>query len=210
MHLYAFGSICRGEVDPNSDVDLLAVVDGFDERFDPNVYSIYSCQRIREIWSEGNPFAWHLATEAKLLFSSDGSDLLRSFGSPNSYRACRQDCDKFYQLFVDARASFVQNHATRVFDLSMVFLGIRNFATCFSLGCLQTPDFSRHSALRLGTRSLRIAAEPYSVFERARILCTRGQGEAITDDEADLAAHEFHVIEEWMENLLLEVPDNGI
>jgi hypothetical protein len=208
MHLYAFGSICRGDVSPSSDVDLLAVVDGFDERFDPNVYSIYSYQRIKEIWAEGNPFAWHLATESKLLFSADGSDLLRSLGNPSRYQTYRRDCDKFYQLFSDARASFTQNDATKVFDLSMVFLGIRNFATCFSLGYLQKPDFSRHSALRLGTSSLPIAVEAYTVFERARILCTRGQGLAITDGEEELAAQEFPVIEEWMTSLLSEVSDN--
>ena len=195
--------------DPSSDVDLLAIVDGFDERFDPNVYSIYSHRRVREIWSEGNPFAWHLATESKLLFSTDGSDLLLSLGNPNRYRACRQDCDKFYQLFSEARKSFSQNYASRIFDLSMVFLGIRNLATCFSLGCLPRPDFSRHSALRIGKNSLPIALEPYAVFERARILCTRGQGPAITDDEVALAAKEFPAIEEWMASLLAEVPNNG-
>jgi hypothetical protein len=209
MHLYAFGSICRGDVSRSSDIDLLAVVEGFDERFDPNVYSIYSYQRVREIWDEGNPFAWHLATESKLLFSTDGSDLLQSLGNPGLYRACRHDCRKFYQLFADAKASLAQNDATKIFDLSMVFLGIRNFATCFSLGCLQKPDFSRHSALRLGTSSLPIAAEPYSVFERARILCTRGHGPAITDGEVDLAVREFPVIEEWMTSRLSEVPVDG-
>lgn len=209
MHLYAFGSICRGEVNASSDVDLLAVVDGFDERFDPDVYSIYSYQRVREIWADGNPFAWHLATEAKLLFSSDGSDLLRSLGNPTRYRACRQDCDKFFQLFADARTSFMQSDASKVFDLSMVFLGIRNFATCFSLGCLPKPDFSRHSALRLGTRSLRVASEPYAVFERARILSTRGRGRIINNREATLAAQEFPIIEEWMTSLLSEVHANG-
>src|SRR5579863_9114116 len=111
MHLYAFGSICRGDVSPSSDVDLLAIVEGFDERFDPNVYSIYSYQRILEIWGEGNPFAWHLAMESKLVFSTDGSDVLRSLGNPNRYKACRQDCDKFYQLFAEAGASFAQNDA---------------------------------------------------------------------------------------------------
>ncbi len=207
MHLYAFGSICRGDIYPNSDVDLLAIVDGFDERFDPNVYSIYSYRRINEIWAEGNPFAWHLATESKLLFSSDGSDPLRSLGEPTQYRTCQLDCEKFYQLFADARTSFYRSENTKVFDLSMVFLGIRNFATCFSLGCLDRPDFSRHSALRIGSNSLSIAIEGYTVLERARILCTRGQGAAISDSEAELAAQDFAVIEEWMTNLLSQVTD---
>jgi hypothetical protein len=205
MHIYAFGSICRGEVCPNSDVDLLAVVDGFDERFDPNVYSIYSYQRIGEIWAEGNPFAWHLASESRLIFSSDSSDILQSLGDPGQYRACHRDCDKFHKLFADARSSFISNSDTQVFDLSTIFLGIRNFATCYSLGCLERADFSRHSSRRLGRNSLSIAAEAYAILERARILCTRGQGRAITGSEAAMAAQEFPAIEEWMTSLLSEV-----
>jgi hypothetical protein len=103
----------------------------------------------------------------------------------------------------------MRNDASKVFDLSMVFLGIRNFATCFSLGRLQKPDFSRNSALRLGMNSLPIPLESYAVFERARILSTRGRGLAITNSEADFAAREFSTIEKWMTKLLSEVPENG-
>ena len=210
MHIYAFGSVCRGDVNSDSDVDLLAIVSGFDERFDPDIYSIYSYQRVREIWSEGNPFAWHLALESKLVFSEDCTDPLRLLGNPERYRTCQQDCEKFRSLFQDAITSFSQNESTKIFDLSMVFLGIRNFATCFSLGCLQKPDFSRHSALKLGISSLPIVMESFRIFERARILCTRGRGPAITASEAGLAAREFHVIEEWMAGLLSRVPHDGI
>lgn len=209
MHIYAFGSVCRGEVSPNSDVDLLAIVDGFDGRFDQNAYSIYSYHRINEIWKEGSPFAWHLAMESRLLFSTDGLDLFESLGSPARYLACRTDCEKFFQLFNDAKVSFLQNDASKIFDLSMVFLAIRNFATCFSLGRLQRPNFSRHSALRLGERSLHIATEHYAVFERARILCTRGHGATITDTEAEMAVQEFPAISAWMSGLLSEVPNSG-
>ena len=209
MHIYAFGSICRGDVSADSDVDLLAIVDGFDSRFDPNVYSVYSYQRINEIWAEGNPFAWHLAIESRLLFSSDGLDLLRLKGKPSRYRACRQDCEKFQTLFLDARSSMMDDTVTRTFDLSMVFLAIRNFATCFSLGCSNIPDFSRHSAIRIGERSLSIPLEAYRILERARILCTRGHGPAINDEEAQMAARHFPGIEEWMNTLLLEVSCRG-
>jgi hypothetical protein len=53
MHIYAFGSVCRGDISPGSDVDLLAVVEGHDARFSPDDYSIYSYERVREIWEEG-------------------------------------------------------------------------------------------------------------------------------------------------------------
>jgi hypothetical protein len=176
MHIYAFGSVCRGDVSPSSDIDLLAVVQGYDPRFSPDDYSIYSYERIREIWEEGNPFAWHLAIESKLLYSPDASDFLKSLGKPTANRNCLQDCEKFFALFREARCSFESLGESKVFDLSMVFLGIRNFATCFSLGTLDKPDFSRSSALRLGEHSLSISREAYKILERSRILCTRAIG----------------------------------
>jgi len=77
MHIYAFGSVCRGEVSRDSDIDLLCIDEGTQaDRFDPELYSVYSYERIRELWSEGNPFAWHLWLESRLLFSSDAEDHL--------------------------------------------------------------------------------------------------------------------------------------
>ena len=79
MHVYAFGSLCRGEIRPDSDIDLLAIVDGYDSRFDQNVFSIYSYTRLAELWNEGNPFGWHLFLESRLIFSADGSDFLQGW-----------------------------------------------------------------------------------------------------------------------------------
>jgi hypothetical protein len=209
MHIYAFGSVCRGEISPGSDIDLLAIVRGHDPRFSPDDYSIYSYQRIREIWEEGNPFAWHLAIESKLLYSSDKSDFLKSLGNPAAYRNCLQDCKKFFSLFREARISFESQADSRIFDLSIVFLAIRNFATCFSLGTLDKPDFSRSSALRLGDHSLSLPKNAYKVLERSRILCTRAIGASITEREAQMAFGQFSRIEEWMKGLLAQVGDRG-
>jgi hypothetical protein len=192
-------------VSQGSDIDLLAIVEGHDPRFSQNDYSIYSYRRIREIWEEGNPFAWHLSLESKLLHSSDQSDFLQSLGKPSSYKKCYQDCEKFFALFREARASFETQAESKVFDLSMIFLAIRNLATCFSLGTLDKPDFSRSSAIRLGNRSLSIPRDAYDVLERARILCTRAIGASIADREAEIAYEQFSQIEEWMNGLLTEV-----
>ena len=204
MHIYAFGSVCRGDVSFGSDIDLLAAVDGFDARFSPDTYSIYSYRRIREIWAEGNPFAWHLSMEAKLLFASDETDVLRALGSPEPYRNCSRDCEKFQSLFRDAAASAKSNRTTLVFDLSTIFLSIRNIATCFSMGVLTRPDFSRGSALHLGEYSLAMSRHPYEILERSRLLCTRGCGNAVTSEEIGIACTELSRIEEWMDQLTAE------
>jgi hypothetical protein len=209
MHIYAFGSICRGDVTSDSDVDLLAIVSGYDARFSQDDYSIYSYDRIKEIWADGNPFAWHLSLESKLLYSSDQLDFLVSLGEPRPYGAARRDCEKFRALFREARDSFISCTGSNVFDLSVVFLAIRNFAACYSLGVLDKPDFSRHSAIRLGPYSLSLSRDAYEVLERARVLCTRAVGTCIMDEDADIAAGQFSHIEEWMNKLLMGIRDRA-
>src|SRR5438067_11346690 len=98
MHIYAFGSICRGDVSLESDVDLLAIVEGNDPRFDPDVYSIYSYKRIQELWGAGNRFAWHLSLESRLLYSADQCDSLKRLGARNPHKDCVHDSDKFLAL----------------------------------------------------------------------------------------------------------------
>jgi hypothetical protein len=208
MHIYVFGSICRGEVTVGSDVDLLALVDGHDPRFDPDSFSIYSYQRIKELWYEGNPFAWHLSLESRLVFTSDKHDFIKSLGPPATYRNCISDCEKFHALFRDARASIMADEQSKVFDLSTLFLSVRNIATCYSLGLTDHPDFSRHSALRLPRARLPISNEAYTVLERARILCTRGFGASITQEETKLAIGELEDIERWMDGLVEEAKRN--
>lgn len=202
MHIYAFGSVCRGDILPSSDIDLLAIADGYDHRFDPDSYSIYSYKRISELWQEGNPFAWHLALESKLLFASDENDFLKSLSNPEPYKNCVSDCEKFYGLFRDARTSLAANSASRVFDLSTIFLSIRNIATCFSLGVTTTPTFARNSATRLGAFSINVSSGAYQVLESARILCTRGHGSRISTSEAHTAILEFDEIDRWMDGLV--------
>ena len=42
MHIYVFGSLCRGDLSLGSDVDLLAIVDEYNQGLDKEVFSIYS------------------------------------------------------------------------------------------------------------------------------------------------------------------------
>jgi hypothetical protein len=204
MHIYAFGSLCRGEVDPSSDVDLLAIIEAPGTRFDPEAFSTYSYARIRALWLQGNPFAWHLSLEAKMIFASDGRDFLESLGRPNRYIQRLQDCEKFHAIFRRASASLTAEQSSYVFDLSTIFLSLRNIATCFSLGA-GAPTFSRHSARSLGDLSLSISDEAYDVLQRARVLSTRGFGARIEPEEVRTVLDQISVIDSWMINLVERV-----
>jgi predicted nucleotidyltransferase len=204
VHIYVFGSICRGDLREGSDIDLLALVEGYDSRFDPDAFSIYSYSRICDLWAEGNPFAWHLFLESRLVFTSDRRDFLKALGSPGKYVNCVRDCEKFYSVFEEARDSILSRAESRVFELSTIFLSIRNIATCFSLGTETKPDFSRNSAQHLGTNSIRVPSDAYSLLERARILSTRGKGQDIIDEEVEQVLDALQNVTEWMEHLVIE------
>jgi len=203
MHIYAFGSICRGEVAADSDIDLLALVKGHDSRFDQSKYSIYSYSKIEQMWDKGSPFAWHLHLESRLLYATNNCDFLKSLGKPRRYLNCLDDCRKFQEVFEEARSSIFRDSASLIFDLSAVFLSIRNISTCFSLGVLGQPNFSRNAALALtGDLALPISANCHRTIEKCRILCTRSLGPAISDEEATKAVSEFSSIAEWMAKLV--------
>jgi hypothetical protein len=202
MHIYAFGSVCRGEVDVSSDIDMLAIVNGYDSRFKSSDYSIYSYDRIHDLWKQGNPFAWHLFLESKLVYSQDDIDHLRNIGEPSAYESGIADCEKFYEIFLFAKESIENSNLTEIFDLSSVFLSVRNFATCYSLQNEMKPDFSRNSARNLGAKSIPIDALTYALLERARVLCTRGLGEILSRTEIDKAKSTLGEIDSWMMGML--------
>lgn len=205
MHIYAFGSICRGEIDYFSDVDMLAITDDGGATIDPILFSIYSYDRIHELWKEGNPFAWHLSSEARIVFSSNGIDFIEGLGNPRDYAAVRRDCTKFINLFYTASKAIVLSGSNKVFELSNVYLAVRNFATCFSLGHLKKMEFSRLSALKLGEFSLKLDDDVFQLLLRSRFLSTRGIGAIITDNEIQRAIKELPQINNWFESLFKKI-----
>ena len=209
MHIYTFGSICRGEIDEYSDIDLLAITDSYDKRFNPNIFSIYSYFRITSLWKEGNPFAWHLHTEAKLIYSNNGSDFIKELGEPGLYSNYISDCRKFYSLYLDAFTTISNHSESWIFELSTIFLAIRNFATCFLLGVKNIKDFSRNSALHIKDKPLTISTTSFKILERCRVLSTRGVGKTIPKEDLVFTIKEIIIIKNWMEELLNEVKTNG-
>ena len=209
MHIYAFGSLCRGDFSVDSDIDLLALVEGRDPRLDPDKFSIYSYKRIKELWASGNAFAWHLALESKLIYSEDGKNYLMELGTPSGYVDSSKDCQRFLKIFESALLSIREGTPSLIFELSTIFLAIRNAATCYSLKFLQNPTFGRDSARNLGPRSVQISENIYSILMRARLLSTRGWGEDIVDINIPVLVDELENCRSWLNELCAETEENG-
>ena len=209
MHIYAFGSICRGDISIDSDIDLLALTEGIDPRFDSNKFSIYSYERICNLWAEGNAFAWHLALESKLIYAEDEQDFFGQLGIPHRYTKGVQDCQRFRQIFLSALTAIHEGTPSLIFELSTIFLAIRNIATCYSLATLPSPTFGRNSARQLGLKSVPISNEYYAILERARLLSTRGVGDDIAILDVSALATELEKCRQWINELCAEAAENG-
>ena len=168
MHIYVYGSVCRGDIVPTSDVDLLAIVDGEDPRLDPAVFSVYRYSQLTQLWLDGNPFAWHLALESRLVLAEDGIDFIRELGHPVSYRNWRTDSEKFSEAYFGAKDVLASRRDTAMFELSTVYLAVRNFAICFSLHAGSAPVFSRRAFEQLGVNSLNLNSRSSGILEDAR------------------------------------------
>ena len=205
MYIYAFGSICRGEIDFYSDIDLIAISDNKSEleNLDVNKFSIYTEKRLKEYWQIGNPFAWHLYKESKLIFSSENDDLIIKLGEPLPYRNGLEDLNKFYNIFLESVKHIEITRDSFLFDISTIFLSIRNFATCYSLA-KDRINFQRNSALNLGNKSIPISVQNYKALELARLLATRGVGTFPNDAESSRLIMCFKEIDDWMKLLLDE------
>lgn len=205
MHIYAFGSICRGDLSIDSDIDLLAIVQGTDKRISPDKFSIYSYKRIRELWLMGNAFAWHLSLESRLVYGFDGTDFLQTLGQPSAYNSVTKDCSRFQSVFEFASQSIRNGSSSLVFELSTVFLAIRNIATCYSLAMLPQPTFGRNLAKKLGSKSIDVSEDFYSILERSRILSTRGSGADIDNIDQATIVRELNKCRRWVKERCVEV-----
>ncbi|MCW8336707.1 nucleotidyltransferase, partial [Vibrio paucivorans] len=137
--------------------------------------------------------------------SQDSSNFLSDLGSPSVYADGESDCVKFYEIFKSACDSINETELSRVFDLSTVFLAMRNFASCYSLAYLERPDFSRRSSINIGALSVPINREVFDVLESARILCTRGVGSSLTELQVYTAIKSLTQIECWMKSLIRRI-----
>lgn len=204
MHIYVYGSFCRGEYSQGSDLDLLAISDAGTERFDPMRFSVYSPSKISDLWERGNPFAWHLSLEARMIFASDGADFLSSLGRPQPYRESAEDCERFLALFREAADSASSTPEPMVFDLGVMFLAVRNIATCYALGVMGCGKFSRDAARQLGDKSVPVDDAAYRILERARLLSSRGFGGALSSAERRCAMQQIPALSRWMAQLVQE------
>lgn len=212
--VYVFGSVARGERDERSDLDLLAVVeDGkgkVDERevlaFVPRdcreleaSISWYGRKRLRQMFANGELFAWHLHGEAKPIFEFE--PVLASFGQPSRYVDAVEDIASFRKVLSGIPEQIQMAPDNASYELGLVYVCLRNICMSASAVLNDKPDFSRYSPFNLrGFKHVPLSVGEYDAAMACRMAGQRGMAPPSVMDLPS-ANSIFSRIEPWLSDL---------
>lgn len=212
---YIYGSVGRNEADDRSDLDVLAIVENgsgmVDEKiirnhlpeqfkdFKPSI-SWYGGKRIKEMFENGELFAWHLANESMPIY--DPEKFLVSLGKPNPYREAAADISSFLRVLKDIPDQIKSCRANAVYEYGLVYVCLRNISMAASWCLCENPDFSRYSFANLqGVRGCPLSRERFDIAMTCRMASQRGL-EIPPGVNAELVLSVYSELVPWVEEVL--------
>ena len=173
MWIYVFGSLVRGDWDADSDTDVLAIGSDKELKDLPERFLRYTLLDIENIFRKGDMFAHHLYRESKLVYSSNGIDILANLGRPNRYLTHKEDARQFFNIANDALLSLERNECTQIFDMGLLYMCLRDLAMILSYkeGDITFSKFAHFHA----KIPLLLDKDKYLFLKKCRAAATRGQ-----------------------------------
>ncbi|MGD9841840.1 MAG: nucleotidyltransferase domain-containing protein [Steroidobacteraceae bacterium] len=197
MWIYVFGSLSRGEVDANSDIDTLCICHPNELASTPNSMQTYTLDELKEIFINGDLFAHHLYHESKLIYSSDGTDVIRNLNSPSPYTNWVDDINSFINIAFYAIEENLLKGQT-VFRKGLLYMSLRDIAMIYSNVKMNVSNFSKYSPYQIDI-SLNTNTEEYEALRLCRISSTRGTYNELIHKE--LSESCFIHAQEWVNKI---------
>lgn len=213
---YIFGSVGRAQQDQLSDLDVLAVVrngsgkvaEHVVSKFVPTDFSSlklsiswYGADRLREMFRNGELFAWHLHNETIPLF--DPAGFLSTLGAPAAYKECLADVTSFQKVLAGIPGQVMLNQCNATYEAGLIYVCLRNIAMAASWVLCEKPDFSRYSAFNLrGVPPCPISVQEFECAMHCRMAGQRGQ-DPPSGVNAQFVLSLFERLDPWLANLQL-------
>jgi predicted nucleotidyltransferase len=176
--IYIFGSLMRGEVSPTSDVDVLVIPLGTQEKKQyPDTWSVYTTKTVEAYYRAGRLFAWHLHLESKCIYCSGVVPFLEELGKPAPYTTWQEDITDLEVIMNDALAEIRSGTNSLTYELGLVHTAVRDIAMSASWRLLPAPSFSRDVPYLLPV-PCPLPNHVYQAAMLARHSSTRGATEA--------------------------------
>lgn len=198
--IYIFGSSVRGEVESNSDIDVLVIADT-KNRHDhfPTEWSVYSHSSIKEFYDSGRLFAWHLHLDSKCIFKESEQSYLESLGKPAEYSNFNSDLESLSELLLTSLNEIDNSTASIIFEAGVAYTAIRDLAMVASTKLHSRPCFSRYSPYALPF-TFPIEKSLYELMICARLASTRGKTVS-TKDRDQLYKLPTNELRHWLKEL---------
>ena len=219
---YIFGSVGRGQQDASSDLDVLAVVrDGSGKvaedvvaffvpaEFAPLKLSIswYGTKRLREMFENGELFAWHLHKETIPVYDPGG--FLPGLGVPAAYKECLANVSSFRKVLAAIPLQVKLNNGNAVYESGLIYVCLRNIAMAASWILRDVPDFSRYSSFNLETfEPCPISISEFECAMHCRMAGQRGEDPPPEVDGPFVLAL-VERLEPWIDELYLKLQRNA-
>lgn len=166
LSIRLFGSAARGDSDADSDIDILVVCDEYEpdltalrssvaRRFasQPVAVSVYSRDRIAELYRQGSLFAWHLFLESKHLHGDTRGDVIDSLGCPAHYANSASDIGDLIEVGESIVGHLKLGTRATVYEAGLLYLVARNAAIVASPAILNEMIFARDAPFTISRRS---------------------------------------------------------
>jgi predicted nucleotidyltransferase len=214
LGVYAFGSVGRGQQDDLSDLDVLAVVRNgggkiaeqlVTEYVPPSLRQLklsiswYGEDRLREMFRNGELFAWHLHSETLPLYDPIG--YLHGLGTPAAYHDAVTDTRSFQKILRGIPAQVSANECNAVYESGLIYVCLRNIAMAASWQLCKHPNFTRHSPFELSDmRGCPISREEFALTMACRMAGQRGNAPPLGVDAA-FVLDAYSRLDPWIEEL---------
>ena len=188
LGVYVFGSIARGDRDDRSDLDLLAVVtDGHGKVSENEVLNLipetfldlepsiswYGRNRLKQMFRNGELFAWHLHAESIPLMERES--VIASIGQPAPYKGALEDVVSFKNILSEIPDQIAIAPENAMYELGLMYVCLRNICMAASSVLCGRPDFSRYSPFNLNRfMPVPISRTKYDLAMACRMAGQRG------------------------------------
>ncbi len=172
---YVFGSVCRGEPDTGSDIDILVITDEQQAKRElPASWSIYSPRRLQNLFARGTLFAWHLHQEAVPIWPRRNPTFLKRLGKPSPYLRGAAEIEDLIAVLGSAISRLNAGAPSAVYEFGLIALACRDSAMAAAPILTGKFDFSRHAPLHLPTSKFPLSRRSFDYLLNCRRATTRG------------------------------------
>ncbi len=173
--IYVFGSVCRGEPDPGSDLDVLVIAGKLKKAAYPSSWSVYSPSRLRTLFERGTLFAWHLHEEVVPVWPRTGRHFLAKIGPPAPYVGAPAEVAQLREILLSSVDELIRGTTSTVYELGLISLACRDIAMAAAPILTGSFDFSRHAPFHLPGFQFPLGRKEYDYTLNCRRATTRGR-----------------------------------